>query len=271
MRQVELYVQGVSVGFAKRAVVGNVGFRCTSGTITAIVGTNGSGKTTLLRALAGIHPLIAGDIRVGSQDKTWDVEKLKGAQRAKCMAMVAQEEHIPLELTVKELVMLGRLPHATPWELSSKKHEAVVQTAIAECGLESHIATPCGSLSGGLRRRALIARGFAQETPLLLLDEPTNHLDIYHQLSLLELLRASGKTVVLTLHDLDLALGYADQVVVLHQTTGTATQLFCGQATEALQDPILQQVFAVRGLQFEANNLLQRSHLLLESLRKDEV
>ncbi|AZA11272.1 ABC transporter ATP-binding protein [Corynebacterium gerontici] len=271
MTAYQVSVQGVGVGFGQRIVVNAVEFQCEPATVTAIVGTNGVGKTTLLRGLAGVHPLAAGKVELRGGGGAWDVEKLKSRQKATMLAMVSQEEALPEDLTVKELVTLGRLPYARAWELSAKKHESVIDEAIETCGLTTHADTPCGMLSGGLRRRALIARGFAQDTPVLFLDEPTNHLDTFHQLRLLELLRASSKTVILTLHDLDLAMGYADQVVVLEHGEQGAKQLLCAEATAAFDDSILQKVFGVRGLQLEANNGLNRAHLLIESLRKDTI
>ncbi|AZA09439.1 ABC transporter ATP-binding protein [Corynebacterium pseudopelargi] len=287
-----LYLQAnnLAVGFGSTPVVEDVAFRCEPGTITAIVGTNGAGKTTVLRALAGIHPMLAGQVTLGqaqhgavgggddaeaSQPPRWDVATMGVKQRAKKIAMVSQEGQLAEDLTVREIVTLGRLPHTTPWEFSAKKHQGVVDKAIATCELEAHADTPCGALSGGMRKRAMIARGFAQETPVLILDEPTNHLDIYHQLNLLELLAASGKTVVITLHDLDLAIGYADQVVVLEKQGNLGRQVLCDAPVTALQDPLLHQTFGVRGYVAQANDArldapLQRAHLLLEKPRKED-
>ncbi len=275
-----LEAQDLKVGFGTTPVVEGVAFRCEPGTMTAIVGTNGAGKTTVLRALAGIHPIQSGGVFLqhpngsGGATKRWDVAKMGAKQRAKKIAMVSQEGHLAEDLTVREVVTLGRLPHTTPWEFSAKNHQGIVDKAIATCELEAYADTPCGALSGGMRKRAMIARGFAQETPVLILDEPSNHLDIYHQLNLLEILAASGKTVVITLHDLDLAIGYADQVVVLDKQGDLGSQVLCDAPVNALQDPLLHRIFGVRGYVAQANDFqldvpLQRPHLLLEKPRKE--
>jgi len=165
------------------------------------------------------------------------------------------------DLAVAEMVGLGRLPYLKSWQLGSSKEKDIIARSLATVGISGLADRPCDQLSGGQRRRALLARGFAQETDLVLLDEPTNHLDVHHQLHLLGVLRDSGRTIIATIHDLDLAMSYFDQVVVLHQ----GGMLCAGHPQDVLIPDNLRKVFDVQALIAqlpEATN----PHLIIDSL-----
>ncbi|BDE66744.1 hypothetical protein TPCU411_03490 [Cutibacterium acnes] len=139
------------------------------------------------------------------------------------------------------MVALGRTPHRKPWQVGQRSERAIIRDALALVGLDHLIDRRCDHLSGGERRRAVIARGLAQGADLILLDEPTNHLDVRHQLQLLETLRASGRTVVATIHDLSMAASHFDRVVVLADGGVLAT----GPAEEALSPSNVATAFHV--------------------------
>ena len=179
---------------------------------TAIVGPNGAGKSTLLRALAGLLPLQAGEVQLqGKPLQHWSPR-----QRAKQVAWLAQQGQAGGDLTVRELVQLGRLPHLGLFGAPGPEDERCVDDAMQ--------ATECGAwqqrllhqLSGGERQRCLLARALAVQAPVLLLDEPTTHLDPPHQVALVRLLQRLGQqgTVASVLHDLPLAL-QADRVLLM--------------------------------------------------------
>jgi iron complex transport system ATP-binding protein len=183
---------------------------------TAIVGPNGAGKSTLLHALASLLPLASGRVLLaGKPLKAWST-----GERALQLAWMSQHNATAgdssSELTVREVVHLGRLPHLGLFAAPTAHDEAVVDQCmhLTECTAWQH--RRLHELSGGERQRALLARALAVQAPVLLLDEPTTHLDPPHQIALVKLLQGLGRThtVVSVLHDVSLAL-QADRVVVM--------------------------------------------------------
>ena len=181
--------------------------------LTAIVGPNGAGKSTLLRVLAGLQAPDAGSVSLNGRL----LHEVPLPERARTVAWLAQQGDTSGELTVREVVHLGRLPHLGLFAAPTAVDEALVQQAMAqtECAAWQH--RRLHELSGGERQRVLLARALAVDAPVLLLDEPTTHLDPPHQIALLRLLQRqarAGRTLVSVLHDLSLAL-QADRLVVM--------------------------------------------------------
>jgi iron complex transport system ATP-binding protein len=181
---------------------------------TAIVGPNGAGKSTLLRALAGLLPVASGAVRL-------DDKPLHGwsdRQRGQRIAWLAQQGAVGGDLTVREVVQLGRLPHIGLFGASRRSDDLAVDAAMRETECLAWQHRPLHALSGGERQRCLLARVLAVGAPVLLLDEPTTHLDPPHQVAVVRLLQRLARdcTVLSVLHDLPLAL-LADRLVVLHR------------------------------------------------------
>lgn len=167
--------QGIACGFdTKTTILKDISFSVEQGTMTAIVGVNGVGKSTLLRALAGITQPHAGVVTVNGHD----IHKIRAKKRAMMLTFVGQEEQPPVDLSVEEVVALGRLPYIKSWQLGSKNERDIVEHSLELVGLAGRRKALCSELSGGQRRRVLLARGFAQQTDLVFLDEPTNYLDV---------------------------------------------------------------------------------------------
>ncbi len=179
---------------------------------TAVVGPNGAGKSTLLRALAGLLPVHSGEVRLlGRPVADWSL-----TDRARRLAWLAQQAEATGDLTVRDIVHLGRLPHLGLLASPGPSDEAVVQEAMRETECVDWQHRRLSELSGGERQRVLLARALAVQADVLLLDEPTTHLDPPHQAALVRLMSRLGRqgTVVSVLHDLPLALA-ADRLVVL--------------------------------------------------------
>ncbi|MEV1024885.1 ABC transporter ATP-binding protein [Streptomyces sp. NPDC050264] len=219
-------------------VLDGVGLTPRAGTVTGVLGPNGSGKSTLLRLLAGVLAPAAGIV-------TLDGDPLSAVPRkvaARRIALVHQQADTQVELTVADIVRLGRIPHRRAWAPASAADEEAVRAALERSGLTSRAQRLWHTLSGGERQRVQIARALAQEPRELLLDEPTNHLDIQHQLDLLDLISGLELTCVVALHDLNLAATYCDQVVVLRRGRVVAA----GEPGAVLTEDLIADVYGVR-------------------------
>ncbi|MCX5226470.1 ABC transporter ATP-binding protein [Streptomyces sp. NBC_00233] len=207
------------------------------GETVGLIGPNGSGKTTLLRCVYGTLTPSAGRALLDGDD----LHALGPKARARRVATVPQDSALEFELTVGELVALGRSPHKRFWEGDTGADRERAEEALARVGLADLADRPYPSLSGGERQRALVARAVVQDPALLVLDEPTNHLDIRHQLDVLALVRTLGTTNLLALHDLNLAGAYCDRIYVLERgmlVTG-------GTPAEVLTPALLEAVYGV--------------------------
>ena len=209
-----LRVDRVSFTRGRRLIIDDVDCTVPVGRVGALLGPNGAGKSTLLHLIAGIERAHAGTARMGDRD----LAALRRRDRARVVALAEQEVQDAPSLRVSEVVALGRTPYLGAFAGPSALDRAVVRRCLEDAGLVELADREYASLSGGERQRVNIARALAQEPELLLLDEPTNHLDVRAQLTMLRLLRElahGGLTVLAALHDLSLAAGYADHVIVL--------------------------------------------------------
>ncbi|WP_179380772.1 ABC transporter ATP-binding protein [Jannaschia marina] len=187
-------------------------FDLSPGRVLGVVGPNGAGKTTLLRLLYRFHRPARGEVRIDGDD-IWALSARAAARR---VAAVLQEQPSDFALTVREIVALGRTPHRRGLAGTAGAHDRdVIAAALDRLDLRHLTERHLGTLSGGERQRVMVARALAQEPRLLILDEPTNHLDIRHQLEVLDLIRRLPLTIVTSLHDLNLAAGVCDDVLLL--------------------------------------------------------
>ncbi|GAA5075250.1 ABC transporter ATP-binding protein [Nocardia iowensis] len=235
-----LEVNGLACAAGRRTVVADTSFTIRAGETIGIVGPNGTGKTTLLQVLAGVRRPVRGRVTVDGRV----LHTLSARQRARTVAVVAQDERPPADLRAGEVVALGLTPYLPPWGGGSPREQQAVDEALATVDLAGFAERPVHRLSGGERQRVLLARALVQNTPVLLLDEPTNHLDITHRLELLALTRTLNRTVVMALHDLALADRYCDRILVLHN--GIAHPL--AEPATALAPAVVDTVFGVHAL-----------------------
>jgi iron complex transport system ATP-binding protein len=209
-----LIAKGLNVMRGHSQVLCNVDVSIHAGQWTCVVGLNGAGKTTLLKALAGLLPS-TGDLYVQGRD----LRTLSAKQRALWIAWLGQQEQGSDDLSVVDVVKLGRMPHQTLWGGTDANDNAIVQTWLAGLQLLPLQDKRLGQLSAGERQRALLARALATQAPVVLMDEPIANVDLPNQsdwLKTVQQLTQNKTTVVSVLHDLNLAMR-ADQVVVMHQ------------------------------------------------------
>lgn len=230
--QLRLHIGGAEI-------LHDVSMRCRPGRVTGLLGPNGSGKTTLLHTVAGLRRPSDGVVHVDGQD----VRGQPPRERATTLALVEQHADTSLELTVRDVVELGRLPHRSflAGATSDPAGASIVTEALKAVDVEHLAERRWGSLSGGERQRVHLARALAQRPQILLLDEPTNHLDLGHQLRFMSLVRSLGLTTLAAIHDLELAVAYCDDIVVLDGGQVVAA----GPANDALTPELLEQVYGV--------------------------
>ncbi len=222
-----------------RIILDGVDLTPPAGALTGLIGPNGAGKSTLLRLLAGIIPPHGGRALLGDVD----LATLPRRERARLVALVEQE-HEPVDLTVADAVALGRTPHASRWGGLGPRDREVVEFALTDAGATGLAGRNLATLSGGERQRVHLARALAQEPELLLLDEPTNHLDLAARLDLLDVvggLTRRGVTVLAALHDLNLAAGACDHVVLLAEGRVAAA----GTVGDVLRPEVIEPVYGV--------------------------
>ncbi len=206
-------IQQVSKQYDDNVVVDQVSLALPAGGVTAIIGPNGAGKSTLLSMISRLLPMSAGQIQVDGLDVT----KTDSRELARRLSILRQDNHLPLRLTVRDLVAFGRYPHTGGrLTLDDKVH---IDRAIAYLDLEPLADRYLDEMSGGQRQRAFVAMVLCQDTRYVLLDEPLNSLDMKHAVAMMGTLRRAadelGKTVVLVLHDINFASAYSDRIVAM--------------------------------------------------------
>lgn len=236
-----LSVEGLTVHITGTRVLHNLAFTLPTGSFAAVVGPNGAGKTTLLRAIAGIQ---SGTVGTTYWHGT-NILSTKPRWRARKVAFVEQDTHTENNVTVEQVVALGRIPHRPFLSFGVSEYDKAVETALEMTRLTALAQRKYASLSGGQRQRVHLARAIAQQPELLILDEPTNHLDPKIQLStfqLLQHLQQRGVTIVMAIHDLSLALAYCSHVIIVQE--GQVHSF--GETEDVLTESTILDVYGVR-------------------------
>lgn len=234
-----LQAADLRLGYGDSLVIDGLDLDVLEGTVTAVIGPNGCGKSTLLRALGRLLPLRGGSVLLDGKR----IDQMPTREVAKIVGLLPQTPQAPDGLTVTDLVACGRHPHQTWYRQWSVEDEAAVTEALRLTGMDGYAHRPVDELSGGQRQRAWISMTLAQGTELLLLDEPITYLDLAHQVDVLDLVQElhvhRGTTVVMVLHDLNLAARYAGCLVAMRDGVVVAQ----GDPHEVLTEQLLQDVF----------------------------
>ncbi|MEU6293681.1 ABC transporter ATP-binding protein [Streptomyces erythrochromogenes] len=232
-----LDAEEVSVVVKGRTLVDRVSLHVAPGEVVGLVGPNGAGKSTLLRTVYRALRPTAGRVLLDGVD----VRRIPAKHLARRLAAVLQETAGDFELTVYDVVAMGRTPHKRAFAGDDADDRAIITDALAELDVERLVHAPFDRLSGGEKQRVLIARALAQRAGTMVLDEPTNHLDLRHQLEALRLVRGLGVTAVIALHDLNLAASFCDRICVMDGGRLVAA----GTPQEVLTAGLLAEVYRV--------------------------
>jgi iron complex transport system ATP-binding protein len=234
-----IQLENVSFAYDGRPVLSGVSLRVRRGERLALLGPNGSGKSTLLKLISGILTPSAGSVLLDGRPPG----TISRRELARSVAMVPQDFLVPFSFTAREIIELGRTPYLTRWGNSTSRDRQFIDEAVKATGVTDISHRVFNELSGGERRRVMIAMALAQKSEILLLDEPTQQLDISRQgdvLSLIvELNTARGITVVAAMHDLNLAARYFDRLLMLHRQSIAAD----GTPAAVLEPDLLQHVY----------------------------
>lgn len=245
---------GLSIGYKAKTLIEGINASLCSGQLTCLLGANGVGKSTLLRTLAGFQPPLSGTVYVEGQP----FAALTGKERARRISIVLTEKPAVHNVTVAELVGLGRSPYTGFWGSLSAEDRGIVTDSLRMVGMEAFSDRMIQTLSDGERQKVMIAKALAQQTPIIFLDEPTAYLDFPSKVEMMQLLRhlavAMGKTVFLSTHDLELALQLADMLWMMDARHG----LSIGTPQQLAEQNRLSEYVEREGIVFDKKNLTIR-------------
>ncbi|HET8753312.1 MAG TPA: ABC transporter ATP-binding protein [Salinimicrobium sp.] len=218
-QNINIETRNLKIGYqskkGKSDVASGINIEIFEAELVAVIGVNGIGKSTLLRTLSGVQTALDGEIFIQKEDR----KDISEAKLSTLISLVLTEQPISKNLSVEELVALGRQPY-TNWIGSLSKNDKIeIKNAIELVGIEEIRTKKCHELSDGQMQKALIARALAQNTPIMILDEPTSHLDLYHKAQVLKLLKnlsqKTKKSILFATHEINLALQLCDKIILM--------------------------------------------------------
>ncbi|MBP5527097.1 MAG: ABC transporter ATP-binding protein [Bacteroidales bacterium] len=230
-------LQHIGVSYGDRVILNDLNAEVAEGRITAVMGPNGCGKTTLLRCIGGLLEPTAGRVLIAQKE----VPAYTAREMAQQVAFVRQHPQTDFEFSAFETVLMGRNPYQRHLQNESQEDWDIVERCMRQTGTWHLRQAKPAQMSGGELQRVMIARALAQQTPVLLMDEPVSNLDIAHQLEIMRLLREAGKTTVIVIHDINLALRFCDDVMLLHDSR----LLYHGPIADGLTPERIATVYGV--------------------------
>lgn len=234
----KLSVSGLSFSYDGKSAVRNISLNVENGEFVGLIGPNGSGKSTVIKNICRALTPDEGDVFVDGEN----VFKMPYKKSAQKMAVVGQENDVPFDFSVEEIVAMGRSPKKRLFDFDTAEDKHMVHHALEHLGMEDMAKRSFQSLSGGEKQRVLLARAVAQESDLFILDEPTNHLDISYQLEIFDFIKRLNITVLAAIHDLNLAALYCDKIYVLKD----GEIALCGTPEEVLTSENIFDIYGVR-------------------------
>lgn len=242
-------IHNLNMSYGSRQVLHNINLNIEKGSFNIVVGGNGAGKSTFINLLGSLLSADSGEIILDKQP----LHKYKRTDKAKKIALLKQENKLDLNITVKDLVSFGRFPHSKG-SLTKMDHE-IIEHYMQKTATDEYAHRPINLLSGGQRQRAFLAMILAQQTDVILLDEPLASLDLKHSVEFVSLLKeictTENRTVVMIVHDINIATMFADQIIALKDGHVRA----CGCISNVMNKSCLSDIF---GVEFEVTNIDER-------------
>lgn len=258
MKQNTIYIKNLSIGYPGKGdvkiVAEHINAGINSGELTCLLGANGIGKSTLLRTLSAFQPKLGGEIRIQGKE----IEQYRDKELSMAISVVLTDKCEVRNMTVTELVGLGRTPYTGFWGTLDENDKQIVEHSISLVKIEKLADRMVHTLSDGERQKVMIAKALAQETPIIFLDEPTAFLDFPSKVEIMQLLhqlsRRTDKTIFLSTHDLELALQIADKIWLMDKVNGVIT----GTPEDLSLNNSLRTFFARKGIVFDVETGLFR-------------
>jgi iron complex transport system ATP-binding protein len=232
-----LEVKNVSWGVNGNTILNNISLNVKLNEVIGVLGPNGSGKSSLLKTIYKINKPASGMIELNGRD----VWKMTARELAREMAVMTQEYPVDFSFSVKEIVLLGRLPFKSGYSKYTDEEYLLMESSLERVDSLHLVDRDFHTLSGGEKQRVLLARALVQEPQMLILDEPTNHLDIHFQIEILEVIKSLRITSVIAIHDLNLACRYCDRVYILNK----GEIQISGKPTEVCTFDTIQDIYKV--------------------------
>lgn len=233
-----LEISGLAFAYDEKNAVSDVAINIKKGEFAGIIGPNGSGKSTLLKNVYRALTPNSGTITLDGEN----LLKMKHKRSAQKLAVVGQENEVPFDFSVEEIVAMGRSPYKRLFDIDTEQDRYMVHHALEHLGMESMAKRSYQKLSGGEKQRVLLARTVAQESDFLILDEPTNHLDINYQMQMFDFIKRLKVTVLSAMHDLNMAALYCDKLYAMKG----GKIILDGTPEDVLTEVNIQNLFGVR-------------------------
>ena len=251
MENILLHTENLDIGYrtkrSEKPLAKDLNITLETKNFTCLIGRNGIGKSTLLRTISGLHPPLKGHVIMNKQN----VHNLSVSKRAAFISLVLTERVSSGNLTVRELIALGRQPYTNWIGILSDTDKQIIERSIEQTRLENISGQQCDTLSDGQMQRVMIARALAQDTPLIILDEPTAHLDIQHKVEIFRLLKQlaceSGKSILVSTHEIHFALEMADNLWIL-----TEKGIQTGSPEKMIRENVIGSIFQDDIIRFDA-------------------
>jgi len=247
----QLVAQNLTIGYKNKDILRNLNFELRTGVLTSLLGSNGIGKSTLLKTISRLIDPKDGTILIDGKD----IYSLSNAEFSQQVSMVLTHKDVNKELTVYELVKLGRQPYTNWMDQLTKEDNILINQTLIDCEITDLKDRKISQLSDGQLQRCFIARAVVQDTPFIFLDEPSTHLDLYHKVHLFKLLKKlcvqKQKCILFSTHDLDLALQLSDEIMLLKDE-----QLFHDTTEALINQGIFDRFFDTDDIVFDKERKL---------------
>lgn len=251
-----IQLNNLSIGYKQKVVAEGINTDLDGSVLTCLLGANGTGKSTLLRTITAFQKPLAGEVYINGKV----IHTLSPEERARLMSIVLTERATVEGMTVEEMVGMGRTPYTGFWGRLSEEDKRIIAEAMSLVGIDSLASRQTSTLSDGERQKVMIAKALAQQTPVILLDEPTAFLDYPSKVETMQLLRNlchnHGKTILLSTHDVEIALQMADNIWLMEK--GRDNVMSIGSPTQLAENGTIARFLEHEGVHFNSDTLTIR-------------